>query len=111
MEDTICSFDYDLNKIVAYCFGSFRYSWFCRAQDFTINQFTNNVLSSTTYRNVDSKDASNSVDLNLDYIRTFKPSQEFSISGQYSQNKLTNNFLTDFLNNSEQITNRQNNFE
>ncbi len=103
-------FDYDLAKnqslTASVAFGT---RGFSRIQDFTINQFTNNALSSTTYRNVNSKDASNSVDLNLDYIRTFKPSQEFSISGQYSQNKLTNNFFTDFLNNSEQLTGRQKN--
>lgn len=103
-------FDYDLAKnqslTASVAFGT---RGFSRIQDFTINQFTNNALSSTTFRNVNSKDASNSVDLNLDYIRTFKPSQEFSISGQYSQNKLTNNFFTDFLNNSEQLTGRQKN--
>ncbi|MFN3488840.1 MAG: TonB-dependent receptor domain-containing protein [Emticicia sp.] len=102
-------FDYDLAKnqslTASVALGTRNFS---RDQEFTINQFKNN-LSSTTYRNVDGKDASNSVDVNLDYIRTFKPSQEFSISGQYSQNKLTNNFFTDFLNNSEELTGRQKN--
>lgn len=103
-------FDYDLAKnqslTASVAFGT---RGFSRAQDFTINQFTNNVLNSTSYRNVDSRDASNSVDLNLDYIRTFKPSQEFSISGQYSQNKLTNNFFTDLLGNSQELVSRQKN--
>lgn len=103
-------FDYDLAKnqslTASVAFGT---RGFSRAQDFTINQFTNNVLSSTSYRNVDSRDASNSVDLNLDYIRTFKPSQEFSISGQYSQNKLTNNFFTDLLGNAQELVSRQKN--
>jgi ferric enterobactin receptor len=102
-------FDYDLTKnqslTASVAFGTRNFS---RDQDFTINQLKNG-LSSTTFRNVDSKDASNSVDINLDYIRTFKPSQEFSISGQFSQNKLTNNFYTDFLNNSEELTGRQKN--
>lgn len=103
-------FDYDLAKnqslTASVAFGT---RGFSRTQDFTINQFTNNVLNSTSYRNVDSRDASNSVDLNLDYIRTFKPSQEFSISGQYSQNKLTNNFFTDLLGNSQELVSRQKN--
>lgn len=103
-------FDYDLAKnqslTASVAFGT---RGFSRTQDFTINQFTNNVLSSTSYRNVDSRDASNSVDLNLDYIRTFKPSQEFSISGQYSQNKLTNNFFTDLLGNAQELVSRQKN--
>lgn len=103
-------FDYDLAKnqslTASVAFGT---RGFSRAQDFTINQFTNNVLNSTSYRNVDSRDASNSVDLNLDYIRTFKPSQEFSISGQYSQNKLTNNFFTDLLGNAQELVSRQKN--
>lgn len=103
-------FDYDLAKnqslTASVAFGT---RGFSRTQDFTINQFTNNVLNSTSYRNVDSRDASNSVDLNLDYIRTFKPSQEFSISGQYSQNKLTNNFFTDLLGNAQELVSRQKN--
>ena len=100
-------FDYDLAKnqslTASVAFGTRNFS---RSQDYTINQFTNNILGSTSYRDVTSKDLSNSVDLNLDYIRTFKPSQEWSISAQFSQNKLTNNFDADLLSNSQELLSR-----
>ncbi|MFY7908873.1 MAG: TonB-dependent receptor domain-containing protein [Emticicia sp.] len=103
-------FDYDLAKnqslTASVAFGTRNFS---RDQDFTINQFKNNVALPSTYRSVDARDLSNSVDINLDYIRTFKPSQELSVSGQFSQNKLTNNFFTDFLSDSQQLVSRQQN--
>ncbi len=50
-------------------------------------------------RNVDVTDLSNTVDLNVDYTRTFdKPQREFSVSSQYSRNDRTNNFLAEILN-------------
>ncbi|CAH0994646.1 hypothetical protein EMA8858_00758 [Emticicia aquatica] len=103
-------FDYDLAKnqslTASVAFGTRN---FTRTQDYTINQFTNNLLNSTSFRDVTSKDLSNSVDINLDYIRTFKPSQEWSVSGQFSQNKLTNNFDADLLSNSQELLSRQKN--
>ncbi|WP_266369343.1 TonB-dependent receptor domain-containing protein [Tellurirhabdus rosea] len=51
----------------------------------------------TTSRDVDRKDLSNSVDINVDYIRTFKPQQEWTISTQYSRTGLVNNFDADML--------------
>ena len=103
-------FDYDLAKnqslTASVAFGTRN---FTRSQDYTINQFTNRILNSTSFRDVTSKDLSNSVDINLDYIRTFKPSQEWSVSAQFSQNKLTNNFDADLLNNSQELLSRQKN--
>jgi hypothetical protein len=64
-----------------------------RNQNYLTKLFLDNNLSSTSYRDVDSKDLSNSVDVNLDYIKTFKPQQEWSISTQFSQNNLTNRNL------------------
>ena len=100
-------FDYDLTKTQSLT-GSVAFGTrnFVRSQDFITNTYTNNVFSRTDYRNVDSKDISNSVDVNLDYIRTFKPSQEWSVSAQISQNKLTNNFFTDIENSSNEILSR-----
>jgi ferric enterobactin receptor len=103
-------FDYDLAKnqslsaSVAFGTRNFR-----RDQDFTIKQFTDNVLRTTTYRDVDTKDLSNSIDINLDYIHTFKPSQEWSVSGQFSQNNLTNDFDAFLLNSSRTLQSRQRN--
>jgi outer membrane receptor protein involved in Fe transport len=48
-------------------------------------------------RYIDTKDLSNSVDVNVDYIHIYKPQQELSISTQYSRNDLTNNFFSDNL--------------
>jgi ferric enterobactin receptor len=82
---------------------------FDRTQDFITKSFTNSDLKNTGYRNVDSKDLSNSIDINLDYIQTFKPQQEWSISTQYSKNELTNNFDADILNGTNVLLNRQKN--
>jgi outer membrane receptor protein involved in Fe transport len=60
-------------------------------------------------RGINSQDLSNSVDLNIDYLHTFKPQQEWSISTQYSQNNLTNNFTSDLLGTSNDILSRQKN--
>jgi outer membrane receptor protein involved in Fe transport len=65
---------------------------FKRNQDFNILQYHGDGLTSDRNRTVDSKDASNNVDINLDYVKIFKPGQEWSVSTQYSQNNLTNNF-------------------
>jgi outer membrane receptor protein involved in Fe transport len=103
-------FDYDISKNQALTAGiNFGTRNFIRTQDYTTNIYTNNVLNSIAYRNVDSKDLSNSVDVNLDYIRTFKPSQEWSISTQYSKSNLKNNFLADLLDGSEKLASRQRN--
>ena len=103
-------FDYDISKNQSLTAGiNFGTRNFKRDQDFTTNLYTNNVLNSTTFRNVDSKDLSNSVDINLDYIRTFKPSQEWSISTQYSRSNLTNNFVADILSKSSELLSRQKN--
>ena len=103
-------FDYDLGKNQFITAGvNFGKRNFKRDQDYTTQLFTNNTLSSTSYRNVDSRDNSNSVDMNLDYIRTFKPGQEWSVSTLYSVSNLTNNFYADLLNSMKEVTGRQQN--
>ena len=103
-------FDYDISKNQSLTAGvNFGTRNFIRTQDFTTNLYTNNVFNSTSLRNVDSKDLSNSVDINLDYVRTFKPSQEWSVSTQYSKSNLKNNFLADLLNESSNLVSRQKN--
>jgi ferric enterobactin receptor len=82
---------------------------FNRDQNQVNNIFTNEIASLPTKRDVFSKDLSNSIDLNLDYVKTFKPQQEFSISTQYSQNNLTNNFDANVFNTSNLLANRQKN--
>ena len=93
--------DYDLGKNQALSAG-LRYGTrnFIQKQDLTINQYENSVLDNSSLRKVDRKDLSGTVDFNIDYIRTFKPQQEWSISTLYSRTGLTNNFNTDILNES-----------
>lgn len=93
--------DYDLGKNQALSAG-LRYGTrnFLQKQDLTINQYENSILNNSSVRKVDRKDLSGTVDFNIDYIRTFKPQQEWSISTLYSRTGLTNNFNTDILNES-----------
>ena len=93
--------DYDLGKNQALSAG-LRYGTrnFIQKQDLTINQYENSVLNNSSLRKVDRKDLSGTVDFNIDYIRTFKPQQEWSVSTLYSRTGLTNNFNTDILNES-----------
>ncbi len=103
-------FDYDLTKnqslTASIAFGTRNFS---RNQNLMINQYESNLLSSTSFRKVITDDLSNSVDVNLDYIRTFKPSEEWSVSAQFSQNKLTNDFESDLYNESDILKNKQKN--
>ncbi|WP_215235655.1 TonB-dependent receptor domain-containing protein [Dyadobacter linearis] len=96
--------DYDLGKNQALSAG-LRYGTrnFIQKQNLTINQFENDVLDLTSQRKVNRKDLSGTVDFNIDYIRTFKPQQEWSISTLYSRTGLTNNFNTDLLTESNAV--------
>lgn len=99
--------DYDLGKNQALSAG-LRYGTrnFLQKQDLTINQYENSILNNGSLRKVDRKDLSGTVDFNIDYIRTFKPQQEWSVSTLYSRTGLTNNFNTDILNESGGVNNR-----
>lgn len=99
--------DYDLGKNQALSAG-LRYGTrnFIQKQDLTINQYENSILNNSSLRKVDRKDLSGTVDFNIDYIRTFKPQQEWSISTLYSRTGLTNNFNTDILNESGSVASK-----
>ncbi len=103
-------FDYELAKnqslSASVAFGTRNLD---RNQDYITKSFVNSVLNNTGFRNVDSQDNSNSVDINVDYIRTFKPQQEWSISTQYSKSTLTNNFDAAILNSGSELLSRQKN--
>ncbi|QIP17296.1 TonB-dependent receptor [Spirosoma aureum] len=103
-------FDYDLAKNQSLTAG-IRYGVrnMISQQDLVTQLFTNGTLGSTSNRNVDSKNLSGTVDANVDYLHTFKPQQEWSISTLYSRNDLTNNFDADLLNGSGELTGRQQN--
>lgn len=103
-------FDYDLAKNQSITAGV-RYGVrnMTSQQDLVTRLFKNNALDQTSSRNVDSKNLSGTVDANIDYLHTFKPQQEWSISTLYSRNDLTNNFDADLLNSEGNLTNRQRN--
>ena len=103
-------FDYEISKkqsiTASLAFGTRNFE---KNQDFITKSLINSILNNTNFRNVDSKDVTNSVDVNVDYIRTFKPQQEWSFSTQYSKSNLTNNFDADVLSSVNELLNRQKN--
>jgi len=102
--------DYDLAKNQSLS-ANVRYGTrnFIQQQQQLTSTFSYDSLLSMTNRDVNRKDLSNSVDMNLDYVHTFKPQQEWSISTQYSRTGLVNNFNADILNNANEMTGRQQN--
>ncbi len=92
--------DYDINKFnslglsVQYGVRNNR-----NFQDGLLTQrFAADTMASSSLRNVDVKDLSGTVDVNLTYTRLFeKPQKEFSILALYSRNNRTNNFLSNSL--------------
>lgn len=103
-------FDYDLAKNQSITAGV-RYGVrnMINQQDLITRLFKNGSQTESTGRNVDSKNLSGTVDANIDYLHTFKPQQEWSISTLYSRNDLTNNFDADLLNANNSVTTRQRN--
>lgn len=103
-------FDYDISRNQSVSAGvAFGTRNLRRDLEYTTNLFTDNSLTSTSLRDVDGKDNSNNVDVNLDYIRIFKPQQELYVSTYYSQNSLINNFDADILNGAGEILSRMQN--
>ncbi len=86
-------FDYDISEKQSLTAGArFGTRNFWKMQEQTTLLFEDNILKTNTLRDVDNRDLSNSIDLNLDYLRTFKPQQELSFSTQFSRSGLTNNY-------------------
>jgi outer membrane receptor protein involved in Fe transport len=78
---------------------------FLRTTDQMTQLYRNNVLFANQNQFINSKDLSNSVDLNVDYIYILKPQREFSISTQYSRNDLINNYYRNNLATSGEVAN------
>lgn len=103
-------FDYDISPDQSLSAGvAFGTRNLRRDLDYTTSLFTDHTLTSTSFREVDGKDNSNNVDVNLDYIRIFRPQQELYVSTYYSQNNLINNFDADILNSAGEILSRMQN--
>ena len=103
-------FDYDLAKNQSLTAGV-RYGVrnFVNQQDLMTQLFTNNTPGFAMNRYVDSKNLSGTVDMNVDYLHTYKPQQEWSVSTLYSRTDLTNNFNADLLTSTGSLTGRQQN--
>lgn len=106
-------FDYDLAKNQSLTAGV-RYGVrnFTTQQDLVTQIYNNGIINSdaSTRRDVDAKNLSGTIDMNLDYLHTFKkPQQEWSISTLYSRNDLKNNFDANMLNPGGELLNRQRN--
>ncbi|MEA5258296.1 TonB-dependent receptor [Arcicella aquatica] len=87
--------DWDINKSNSIT-ASARYG--ARNQNTFQDALSTNIIrtngsNTTTVRDVETKDNSGTIDLNVDYTHTFKkPQQELSLSAQYSRNDRKNNF-------------------
>jgi outer membrane receptor protein involved in Fe transport len=103
-------FDYDLAKNQSITAGV-RYGVrnFRSQQDLITRIMKTGSADLSSARNVDAKNLSGTLDANIDYLHTFKPQQEWSISTLYSRNDLTNDFDADILNGSSELLNRQRN--
>ncbi|CAG5018166.1 hypothetical protein DYBT9275_05945 [Dyadobacter sp. CECT 9275] len=103
-------FDYDLAKNQSITAGV-RYGVrnFITQQDLITKLMKSGTQDVTSGRNVESKNLSGTLDANIDYLHTFKPQQEWSISTLYSRNDLTNDFDADLLNGNGNLTSRQKN--
>ncbi|WP_375444323.1 TonB-dependent receptor domain-containing protein [uncultured Fibrella sp.] len=82
---------------------------FVQQQNQLTDIYLNNLYLSSTNRDVSSKNLSNSIDANLDYLHTYKPQQELSLSVQMSKANVTNNFTANYLNGGNEILRRQKN--
>lgn len=102
--------DYDLKPNESISAGvRFGTRNFVQQQNQVTDMYLNNLYLSTTNRDVSSRNLSNSVDANLDYLHTYKPQQELSLSVQMSRANVTNNFTANYLNGGNEILRRQKN--
>ncbi|MFC3810892.1 TonB-dependent receptor domain-containing protein [Lacihabitans lacunae] len=103
-------FDYDISSKQSLSAGvAFGTRRFDRTQILTSTTFKDDAQFSKSIRDVNSIDNSDSYDINLDYLRTFKPGQEWYVSSQYSLNNLINNFDSDLLSPDNMVLNMQRN--
>ncbi|WP_243406293.1 TonB-dependent receptor domain-containing protein [Siphonobacter curvatus] len=102
--------DYDISKTASLngniSFGTRNGN---NTQDLVTGRYRGGVMTGSDARHIDTKDFSNTVDANIDYTKTFKPQQELSISGQFSRNNRTNNYLAELMDGEGTIGSRQKN--
>lgn len=98
--------DYDIDN-TQFLSGGIRYGLrsFSRDQQQTTDLYTGEDLLFSSLRNIESTRPSNSVDLNLDYLKTFRENMEWSVSTLYSRTNMNEDFTSDLLNTDEDILN------
>lgn len=91
-------FDYDIDN-TQFLSGGVRYGIrrFSRDQLQTTELYRDDQLSGSNLRDINSLRYSGTVDINLDYLKVFKPQQELSISTLYSRTDENSNFVSDNL--------------
>lgn len=103
-------FDYDISKNQSLTAGvKYGVRNFTNQQDLVTRMYNDGVLGSTSGRNVDADNLSGTVDVNVDYLHTFKPQQEWSISTLYSRTDLTNDFDASIMGAGGLVNSRQRN--
>lgn len=96
--------DYDIDK-TQYLSGGIRYGLrnFAQDQQQSTDLYSDDVLLRSTLRDIESNRPSNSIDMNLDYLKTFRENQEWSISTLYSRTDMNEDFTSDLLDSNEDI--------
>ena len=108
--NTTLGWDYDINKnnslTASVRYGTRNGSNYQDGLNTLIYQ--NDLLSSSSLRNVQTADQSGTVDASLNYTHTFsKPQREFSLMTLYSKNDRTNDFLNSYLEEGGSATSKQ----
>lgn len=95
-------FDYDIDK-TQFLSGGIRYGLrdFSRDQLQTTQLFSDDALQFSNLKDISSERYSGSWDLNIDYLKIFKPQTELSISTLYSRTSENSNFISDNLTSEE----------
>ncbi|KAA0993013.1 TonB-dependent receptor domain-containing protein [Dyadobacter aurulentus] len=103
-------FDYDIAKNQSLTAGvKYGVRNFSNQQDLMTRLSKTGSIDENSRRDVDARNLSGTVDVNLDYLHTFKPQQEWSISTLYSRNDLTNDFDANIIDGNNQLSERQRN--
>lgn len=98
--------DYDIDN-TQFLSGGVRYGLrsFSREQLQTTDLYADDNLVYSSLRNIDATRPSNTIDLNLDYLKSFGEDKEWSISTLYSRTNMNEDFTSDLLDNNETILN------
>lgn len=102
--------DYDINKNNSLA-ASVRYgtrNGYNYQDNLNTQIYQNDLLTSSSLRNVQTTDQSGTVDASMNYTHTFsKPQREFNLMALYSKNDRTNDFLNAYVEENGTLTSKQ----